>query len=395
MKNGKGLAAIVLSSALVAGALSFGCQKGDYQKREKNVLNLNNISSQNKGQSGLEQYFFQNEELKSAKAYLGKVRWGDNEFESFKISKGDALKEAGFGDEVNNLEQAGRAVYSLPNGTKVLLTVKEYKSEDLATQVEISKNYGQVTSSPFMIQKGKFLISTENIDEILYNGIGAIDSRDKKEFAKIWKDYINRTGGEPNITIGSEGELNYTGLNKDLASKVEDAEFAQAVKEYESLNPASVRDIIKDFEKDGQEDFFDYLTPEENEKPKLQSTTPKEESCISEPKTIHVGLSVLTDIFNAEIVFYEREGENIEGKDAYTHDWKVYADKLVNDRGYETIEGCFVTLKDKNSFVELKAIVNNPNYYPFETDSYKYGWGRDVEDKTVPLVALSMYENKK
>jgi hypothetical protein len=386
MKNGKGLAAIVLSSALV-GALNFSCQKIEYLEREKSGLNLNSISSQNKGQNSLEQYFFQNGELKSATAYLGKIRWENNEFESFKISKGDALKEAGFGDEVNNLEQAGRAVYSLPNGTKVLLMVKEYKSEELASQAEVSQNYGQVVGSPFMVQKGKFLISTENIDEIIYGAEGAIDSEDKKEFAKIWKEYINRTGGEPNLTIDSKGELNHTGLNKDLASKVEDAAFAQIVREQEAQNnPEYWEKVISEMPKDGQEDFFDYLTPAENEKPKLQSTTPKE---------VGVGINVLSDVFNLKADFYRRFGKIVNGKEVYTTSWEKYGTEQENGRGEGILSHCHVTLEDPNSFVELKAITVSPEYENVETSAYRFDWDNNGAYRMVDDCSTMYSEHRK
>jgi hypothetical protein len=254
---GKNLASL-LALATVAGSIILGgilyqnYQKGRLARETITgiVAPKKEVITEASKERGLEDYFFQGEELDSLTPLKGKISDGEAEFENLRIYGEDNLKEAGFEGEADNLERAGRAVYNLPNGTKVLLTVKEYKSEDLAAQAEISKNYGQVTDSPFMVQKGKFLVSTENISEVLYEGEGAINSKDKKEFAKIWGDYVKRTGGEPNLTISNEGEVIHTGLNKDLASKVRDS---------------AMEDLISSMPPNGQEDFFDYLNTENNQ----------------------------------------------------------------------------------------------------------------------------------
>jgi len=249
MKNGRGLVALTMASALVAGSLLLAI---NYEKIKEKIVNSSfsaPYSSPKKDERGINI---------------------SETWKNVRVLSGNELRQSRFGDETDKLEKVVLGTYTLPNGTEISLSAKEYKTEVLASQAEVGKNYGQVTSSPFMLQKGKVLIATENLDEVFYGaeGVGAINPQDKSEFAKVWESYIKRTGGESNLIIDENGKVIHTGLNKDLSSKVEDAAFAQVVREQESGKAPSVEDIIKAVGKDGQEDFFTYesaLTREERE----------------------------------------------------------------------------------------------------------------------------------
>jgi hypothetical protein len=398
----KNLVAKLLLPILVGSVFFNNCGKTGYEEQVtekiKTVAQTLTKKEATK-EKGLDSYFFNENELNFLNPIKGKISEGENEFQNLKIYSGDSLKTEGFDEEDTKiLQSVGQAEYALPNGQKVHLVTLKFKSIELAEEMEKRINNQNTATSKFAF------LDKDVLSYIVHPDIPSFESEEttkgnKQMLVEAISNYVKRTGVKPQFTNPYfEGELKSSNEKKgtiesgDICpSDFRPGEFFS--EDYESdltvpnLDSSNIKEKGKIVE--AEEEINIRPSLKVKEKTSVSKNNPSNNL---EAKTIKAGLAILTDIFNAEIVFYERRGENIEGNDIYTSDWEEYAETLVKDRGYETVETCSVILKNKNSFVELKAIINNPSYDSFETSSYRYTWENNAwpKDEDIPLVPVTM-----